>query len=411
MEKLLPLEKDAMRRRRASDSPAPATTAILLTGTSPGMEVGVDGYSWKIGPRFGGVRVEFGELHLLVVAPSQQNSNMEGLGRQGIWLYSNDTALAKAWSAKDECVVRPELPPGSIDAMRLAAASGTIPGLGTLPPSHVETWRRLSRHITQFTVERCGMRLDEPFSCSESEEPSWTRIPDVDKTGLDPSCVTRAHMDGSERTRKMAKTYCEDDLEEILGELELAFVLFLAMGSLSGLDRWRRLVALLCSCDDLMKEEAKYFEELSESLREQLLMAPPDFFRDPIGRAEDALRPALANLFETFDGAEPLFEFVRDRFGLYERVGLGEARERRIFDDERSEAPVVTDLDSSSSKTENKDPRAELVQLGFENLAAVIDPDREDSTMAAMRILDDEEEGSLARADAVGYLESLVVTS
>lgn len=401
--------------------------ALVITGTTAGMEVGLDGYSWQVGPKFGGIRnVEGPGLHLLVMAPRN------GVGRQAVWLKLEvGDVVAKAWSTKGECIdhrgASPQLEAAAHESLRLAAwnAAASL-GLGTYPGGHGASWQRLKSHITEATIARCGLELDSSFSCDEADEddaaeddpddldgrlerpgPKWTQVPEEGSSSMsrDASAVTRAHMDGSERTTRLVRTAFDRRPSELLGELQLAFVLFFAVGALSGLRQWRRLLALVASCEALMGDDAwrAFYHDLLEAVEAQLELAPADFFRDVLGSSEDAIQPALANLFELLDAARPLFDFVRRKFGWYsEATDLADARARLLFDAARREAPVVVDL---RPPLPPEDPRVDLLRRGLPDLAAALDPATEDAAMAAARALD--VGPPAAAADAVRYLESL----
>lgn len=410
------------------------TSALVLSGTQAGLEVGLDAYSWKVGPKFGGLREIRPGLHLLVMATQAGNRAMH----QGVWIkLGPEEIVLKEWSAKEECIAHGgrsvSLNAESAAALRLAVnANPNSVGLGPYPDGHGLTWHQLSRHISVSTLVRCGLQLDVSFWCEEEEEamdvddieadytldgeisgrpsPVWTATTATAKTARDASALTRVHMDGSERMLSLVRTAFGDAREEVLGELELAFVVFSAMGSLSALRQWRTLLALACSCDALMGEEAwtAFFDDLVETLVAQLELAPSDFFRDPISSAEDALRPALANLFEGFqDRTHALFEFVRTRFGLFsEASNLQDALARRLFDAARSpeDAPVVVSLESGQLP-DVIDTRVTLLHLGFPGISRAIDPVKEDAVMAAMRLLD---QGAPQEVnEARRYLESI----
>ncbi|KAJ8599926.1 hypothetical protein CTAYLR_002870 [Chrysophaeum taylorii] len=395
-------------------------SCVVISGCSAGMEVGIDAYSWVVGPRFGGVRDVEPGLHLVVM------SRGDGVGRQGVWIeLGAGEVVAKEWDATAEGIAHeganPSLGEGSVLAMQREAATPGALKLGGYPPDHAGVWRALSRHVTRASLRRCGLELDASFSCDETpvddeeEEfdgtcsrpsPTWTEFGSASSTG-EAAAVTRSHLDGSERVRRLVRTTFGAPTE-LLAEIELAFVCFLALGSLAALKQWQKGLALVASCDDLMAAESAFFQDLVDVLRAQLSLAPPNFFRDPIGRSEDFLRPALANLLEGLADDRGLFDFVRDRFGLFaDAADRDDARRRRLFDAARSaeDAPVVVVDGSPGAMQEDDDPRAVLRRLGFVDLATEMDPEREDPAMAAMRVLD--EGPPSARADAFRYLESL----
>lgn len=46
---------------------------------------------------------------------------------------------------------------------------------------------------------------------------------------------------------------------ELLGELQLSFVLFVSLSSLGGFRHWQALSALLCRCGDALKTDPSLF--------------------------------------------------------------------------------------------------------------------------------------------------------
>lgn len=139
--------------------------------------------------------------------------------------------------------------------------------------------------------------------------------------------LSKYNMDGSERAEEMAKRHFEGNWMEMLGQLQLSFVLFLAISvifllkskmriwyivfaacslaytcsctailfrwhynthqyacgqSLQGLEHWKNLVALLCSCGDLARSNPSVMSEFVRLLRRQIEQLPEDFFKDEL---------------------------------------------------------------------------------------------------------------------------------
>ena len=224
--------------------------------------------------------------------------------------------------------------------------------------------------------------------------------------------------DASARVEALAAADFGGDVSAVLGEWQLAFTLFLAVGSFGALRQWQRLASLLCACDALLDRAdvcgGGFFEAIAEILRNQLALAPPDFFEDALSRDEDVLRPALGALLEAAaarpalaPGAEALFAFGKRRFGLWRpHATLAAALAAGALEPE-----PATVLDDRRGADAAADPGA----AGFPALAAHRRPD-EDAAMAAARLLDrGAADAALladptlpaARRDATAFLEGL----
>lgn len=138
----------------------------------------------------------------------------------------------------------------------------------------------------------------------------------------------------------------------LLGELQLAFVLFLRLASLRALEQWKALVDLLSSCESALVERGPLYAALLATVRAQLELAPADlldgegltgennFLRTALGRlaraaveAGETVPPRVA------EELNQLQRLVGERFGLTLEA-LGEEE-----DDE--DAPMVVEEESA----------------------------------------------------------------
>jgi len=70
------------------------------------------------------------------------------------------------------------------------------------------------------------------------------------------------------------------DYKLFLGELQFAFIVFILGENLEGFEQWKRMIILICNCEDLMKESPQLFLDLIPVLYSQLKQLPKDFFVD-----------------------------------------------------------------------------------------------------------------------------------
>ena len=173
---------------------------------------------------------------------------------------------------------------------------------------------------------------------------------------------TRFHLDRSEWLGELlAEKYAGDDDARplssaageaaLLGELALAFALFLTVSSGAALRQWKLLLHNLCRCEAAIGARPSLYADAIALLRAQLELAPPDFFVDELS-ADNFLRASLVALAGATSDAsgvdarvrgalELLWRFVRERFGL--DVPQLMRDEDEFADDE--DMPVVEDVD------------------------------------------------------------------
>eukprot|EP00871_Galdieria_phlegrea_P002554 jgi/Galph1/329/GphlegSOOS_G5033.1 len=153
--------------------------------------------------------------------------------------------------------------------------------------------------------------------------PVFTSIPNERRrsSSMTPAEVTKFNLDASERLESCLKYYQESlssyrttsglinnlKMEEmaVLGEQQLAFVLFMLLFSLPALEQWKKLTNLLCCCDDILFSRPRLFFVFAKNLRMQLKVVPRDLFTDELS-ADNFLCSSLERLFDTVDESTSL---------------------------------------------------------------------------------------------------------
>ena len=330
---------------------------ILCLGSPPAgqQEFGIDLQIYAIGPRFGGIKMVPAGLHLVTWGTD--------LSRCGVFiaLEGADVSVMQ-WDQKAETLV-----PVTEEevAQRHAAAVRRMEHDATLGPYPLATepqWRELCGHISVRVLRRAlipvgalvapssmdaeafekeleaakkMMRPEEGSPAPGSPSPPMAREvrqgcapPPThldDDTGpvgaafvtLDPrasgralsgAALSRFHLDKSEwLAQLLASAYDEGTSAEseaaLLGELELAYLLFLRLSCLRSLEQWKALVHLLLGCDQALREHPGLFSNFIAVLRAQLALAPHDVFESEL-TDDNFLRGALAGLADrTGEGA------------------------------------------------------------------------------------------------------------
>lgn len=85
--------------------------------------------------------------------------------------------------------------------------------------------------------------------------------------------------------------------EELLGELQLAFVLFFHLSSLGALHQWKHMMWLLCSCESSPFVYPQLYASFLRVLSAQLQQIPRDFFTEDLSE-ENFIISSVVSLFE-----------------------------------------------------------------------------------------------------------------
>jgi len=128
--------------------------------------------------------------------------------------------------------------------------------------------------------------------------------------------------------------------DNLLGELQLAFILFLFLLSYPALAHWKQLMYIISSSQRILTTNPAFTTSFTRILYEQLSFAPEDFFENELSK-DNFLRPICSSLFASLQGPPKsndnnnnsesnhrhpdiiehknrLFQFVRKRFGLFD---------------------------------------------------------------------------------------------
>jgi len=327
--------------------------AVLCLDVPEGTEMRIDLQAWRAGPLFQGIKMIPPGIHLVSWAAGHETVGCLLAFRPGqveVW----------RWDAREEDMDRV---PDREEAERLALGVRNFDfdsRLGPYPEGQGEAWTRLTYLISLRVLERTGIAHGQKLSgapslpqetegeegaqpahqASASGGPCFAAIPALRKpVGMDPSQVSQYHMDGTCRVQEMLTTHFEGHWEDLLGQLQLSFVMFIAISSFQGLEHWKRLVALLCTCGSLARSNPPLMSEFVRVLRREMEQLPEDFFRDEL-LSDSFLRSSLTALCQEAEacaeaqGAETgkdqqlfqrrvqrLRKMLSQRFGLQIAVG------------------------------------------------------------------------------------------
>jgi A1 cistron-splicing factor AAR2 len=107
-------------------------------------------------------------------------------------------------------------------------------------------------------------------------------------------------MDRLGQVQELVQRRFNGSWKELLGELQLAFVLFLLLSSLSAFKQWQQLTAALCRCETVAESDAGFYKSYIRVLHAQLKLVPEDFFAIELSK-ENFLVSSLSAMFQVRD--------------------------------------------------------------------------------------------------------------
>jgi A1 cistron-splicing factor AAR2 len=364
---------------------------ILCLEVPAEFDFGIDLHSYRVGPRFKGIKMVPTVCVHLITWGSE-------LTACGMFVELEEAGVhALAWDPREEALSSVT---DADDVERLAHEVRCMEhdaALGPYPLSMETQWRALSGYVSERVLRRAQIplgtsvapggiddeELEKELRRAGAQQPEhslagpptraqaraagqWTgTLVDAPQAAtfveLDPRrsgrgrsgpALSSFHLDRTEWLLELLRTHYSDDAEcaadeasgaaeaALLGELQLAYLLFMGLSSLRALEQWKGLLQLLCNCDEALQSRASLYTKLLPILRAQLALAPADFLNEG-GGAEGAnfLRASLAGLAERTDaggGAASLdarladelqrtWTFVRMQFGISREALLLEA--------------------------------------------------------------------------------------
>lgn len=360
------------------------TGSVVAVGLPAGAELAVDLVSWEAQAGFGGVGRVPGGVH--VVAWAAQAGGAAQRTAEFVVLKPGDV-VARRWDAAAE------------DLVPHGGGGGEKARVAAYPGAHRRVWAALAGHVTGEVLATCGIpvgtkvaagdpdaaaggaALDAvvPFHPGTPRAPAFAPLGRGDGGAQTPAEVTADAMDGSRHLRTVLASRWGGSHARLLGELQLAFVVFIAVGSYGAFEAWKAQLRLLATCGVLAREEPALFDGLSETLSAQLERVPEDFFVDELS-AENFLRPVLARLVRTLElagddalrrRASELRKALRRRFEL-ELPAPGTPSD----DDEDADPPVVVGYTLEGYL--NEDGTDALLQRRVDVEGVAVDADHSD---------------------------------
>ncbi|CAJ0585561.1 unnamed protein product, partial [Mesorhabditis spiculigera] len=328
--------------------------AFLIFKDFPeGNEFGIDYKTFKVGPKFMGVKMIPPGIHFVYCS-------VKGAPRIGF--FHNFVAreiMVKKWDKSKETFVEEAASEDEVERFR--ANLKNIDGmLGPYPYETYRNWYALTDFVNVATINRVNPEkgmisaqaelvtmetacmensdLNEGAGCStrvDRDHP--TRIRFVDQQGLPIMKIrpgfeiqfveipqlaipkNRAGIDYTDRLNKLLSKQLNGDWKQLLAECQYAFACFLLGQVFEGFEQWKRLIHLLCSCPTALRTHNDLYLAFIRVLYFQLKECPHDFFVDIVSR-DNFLTTTLSMLFANIRDLTSVDDVLRKKtqnFKLY----------------------------------------------------------------------------------------------
>jgi A1 cistron-splicing factor AAR2 len=299
-------------------------TTLLLLGLPPKSFVGIDLASFNSTDRFQGIKYIPPGLHFVYFSPQGDMSLRSGFwfkaadaGQHSVIITKYDAASEKLLEESDMGVdevlrIRANLAQlygESLTVYRQPAKDGKE---GSTRPD-AEQWEALSEHIDEALLLRC---LGTGLKCSSVSSSNMDRdkeeeklmellkgddvVAEIEWTPVDLKRTWPEDAIGRDRTI-MAKdrSWALGDIvgklgisggdgeKQMLGEIQLAFLMAVTLGCYSAMEQWRRLLGLTLTCKTaIFGEQKEFFENLMEVLLTQMEYVDEVFLAQFVGGGE-----------------------------------------------------------------------------------------------------------------------------
>lgn len=289
-------------------------SAVLLLGLPNAAFCGIDLLSFTTSPRFQGIKQIPRGWHFVFTGVNDAVSLRHGIWFKAEGAPSNGLELqAFQWKAETEelIVVEDEATKRSLRAnLQNIWAEGLTPYRQTIPKDKpkgdgatdqfdeegANAWDRLTDCISQPLLERVLGHTDgrHPWSLSSASSMSQDAdtipgLKDAEAANTEENELqflpinlkqtwregavgrerTEAAQDRSWALLDLMKNHCMDS-KEVIGELQLAFLVILTLNNNSCLEQWKRILRLLLTCNSVAVEHSSFFVHFLETLKLQI---------------------------------------------------------------------------------------------------------------------------------------------
>jgi len=332
---------------------------IVLKNVPVGTEFGIDMNSWTTGPKFLGVKMIPPGVHFIYFSAVNVKEGMISPRTGFFHNFTRGELVVRRWKEDTENLVD-DVP--KEDQLNMKQDLKNLDkNLGVFPYQSWKKWIPLSNRIDQPIIDRLMPDGGEICSVSatiqdkEQDQSSqeldqelqpesqirYTKIsPLKHPPGSSPMEISKHNLDSSYQLQIfLDKTKRPED---ILAEVEFSFLCFLVGQDYVSFCQWKRLIVLLCGCDEALKTHPQLFLHFITDLNSQMREVPEDFFMDIVSK-NNFLVKCLADLFANIrENTEAILSLKSKSRQLEEHLSERFGWDFNLEDEEDS--PVVVEL-------------------------------------------------------------------
>jgi A1 cistron-splicing factor AAR2 len=343
-------------------TPDRSGSILIVLDVPQGVEFGIDCITYETGHKFKGLSMVPQGLHFLY--------HGSGMGdRQGFFvIVEANSIVVKSWdSSQEEILPRHNLSDESLASLHKSLRQGDLnANLGPYPYQQYHTWQNITNFITVAVLNRSDCSIEcvlypgddsdlliidssaaarqRPADVSGAVKAYFpgaarvARFVDLQRMELElierippgatkAAAVTANMLDKSNLVEHLVTVTFGGSWTDLLGELQLSFVLFMLLYSHPALEHWKRLIYALCSSERYLQATPDFTTAFLRVLFSQLNFVPTDFFENELS-TQNFLRPCMTALFAPLTGPhmnstllehkKRLRTFIQKKFNLYE---------------------------------------------------------------------------------------------
>ena len=237
---------------------------LLLLGSPTNLSITFDFYSWTTGPLFKGIKdIPIG-IHYITTNLDQV------FGRSGFFIDAANDLIVRQW---DESCSSFQSVTDQVQLERIYLGMHEIEmGLGRYPSENNESWAMHSSFISWALLQKIcpGNLTDTVTSSSQLSDVADRRLESFSNTiNFTPVDLKHSYPVGAQGEMRskysmdkswlLAKLIKDNSRDEILGELQVSFLMFLLGQFYDGFDQWKIMIHLICNSEERLSHDADFF--------------------------------------------------------------------------------------------------------------------------------------------------------
>lgn len=344
-----------------------------------GSSIGIDLSEYNVGEKFKGFKMIPPGLHFIHFSAVSSDDFRRSAPRTGFFhFFSSKEVLVRRWDPATEDLSDEKVSDEEIERYKADLFGKLDQFLAPYPFKQLQRWIGLSDHINTNVIgllnplsgrivsvtQMIPLRFPEDAQASSSnlddvpknidnllpemkvEPSSRIRFSELDKfkypSGSTPRELTKHNLDSTYCLQKIMGRYSRN--EDILGELQFAFLTFIAGQVYDSFEHWKAFLKVICKSGRAMAEHTNLYMDLIRVLHFQLREVPEDLFVDIVAN-NNFLVAVLRDLFLNVSFNSNVETCLKERAFKFKKSVT--KKYRWDFDnDPDDEQPVIVELNS-----------------------------------------------------------------